>query len=139
MGHSSAVMVPKSPCDSSSGPAAKKSVLVGPAPAPLPNAIAHNPSISTGRWSGRRSVPRSPPVARSKALMRPLPKLPTSRSPEKRPKPAGAMAMPQGAFNNPRLTTRAMNAPCVSKTLTRPRPGPCTSSIAFSSCLAYET
>jgi hypothetical protein len=45
-----AVIDPNRPCVSSSGPAAKNSVFVGPALAPLPKPMPHSPSISIGRW-----------------------------------------------------------------------------------------
>ena len=54
----SAVIDPKSPWLSSSGPAVKKSVPVGPAAEPFPNSSAHSPSIEIDFPAGLRSSPR---------------------------------------------------------------------------------
>src|SRR5437899_409981 len=58
-GGGSTTSLPNRPCCSSSGPAVKKRVFVGPlAGAPLPKAKAQRPSISIGgpsaAWSGPR-------------------------------------------------------------------------------------
>ena len=53
-----------------------------------------------------------------KALMRPSPKLPISRSPPKAPKFGCAIAVPHGAFSTPPLATRARKLPSKSKALT---------------------
>src|SRR5206468_10521927 len=54
-----AVIEPKSPSDSSFGPAVKKSVLVGPLlAAPCPNCKAQRPSIEIGCDAPSRSSPR---------------------------------------------------------------------------------
>src|SRR6266550_3604833 len=87
---------PSRPCDSSSGPAENSSWLVLAA-FPLPNLRPQSPSMTIGRPFGRRSWPRCLPVAGLYTLMWPFPKLPTSRSPLNRPKPAGARARPHGA------------------------------------------
>jgi len=60
------VIVPKSPWDSSSGPAVKKSVSGEPFEAELPNSSAQSPSIASFLPSASRSVPRcsnTPPVS----------------------------------------------------------------------------
>src|SRR2546422_6169474 len=60
--------------------------------------------------------------------MRPLPKLPTSRSPLKKPKSAGARASPHGELSRPLEATRRSRLPAVSKAFTNPWPSPGTSS-----------
>jgi hypothetical protein len=53
------------------------------------------------------------------ALIRPLPKLPTSRSPANVPNESGASASPHGAFSGafflPCFATRASSVPSVPK------------------------
>src|SRR2546423_8388106 len=75
--------------------------------------------------------------------MRPLPKLPISRSPLKTPKLVGAIASPQGAFGGaffrPPDATRATSCPSVVNWSTYPAPAPATSSFFAASCLAYVT
>ena len=57
VGDQPALIDPKRPCFSPDGPERKYSVFVGPAAAPLPNAIAQSPSIAIGVPSARRSWP----------------------------------------------------------------------------------
>src|SRR3989454_5561042 len=104
---------PKRPWPSSKGPAVKKRVFVGPLfGAPLPKAIAQRPSMAIGgpsaEWSGPRCWNSPCPLsfAGSQAWMRPLPKLPTSRSPLKKPKSLGARASPHGELSWPLDATR---------------------------------
>jgi len=59
------VSEPNKPCCSSSIPAVKKSVVVGPAFAPFPNCKPHRPGITIGLPSAALSVPRNSPVSRS--------------------------------------------------------------------------
>ena len=133
----SSVTRPKTPCDSSSGPAAKYRVMVLPAVVPFPNVIPHSPSITTGLPDGSVRNPLSVPSVGSNALIRPSPKLPTSRSPPtspanrsapRFPNRLGAMARPHGAFSRPPVAIRRRKFPLVSNTSTTPSPGPCTSS-----------
>src|SRR6266852_597623 len=118
--------LPNRPCCSPNGPAVKKRAFVGPAAAPLPKARAHRPSTAIGRPSAAWSWPcsRSSPLPRkrwgSNALMWPSPKFPTSRSPPKAPKSAGASASPQGELSRPREATRRSRWPSVSKAFTKP-------------------
>ena len=65
------VIVPNSPCDSSSGPAVKKSVSGEPFKPVFPNSSAHNPSIASFFPSTSRSVPRcwNPALVSSYALI----------------------------------------------------------------------
>ena len=89
-----------------------------------------------GEPSALRSGPRLRPVSRSNMLIRPLPKLPTNSLPLAAPKPAGASASPQGEFKGPWVISRLTKLPLVSNTLTKPWPGPGTSSSPAASCLA---
>ena len=120
-------------------------MLVGPAAAPLPNAIAQRPSIAIGAPSASAAGPCRPTWSPRfvYALMRPLPKLPTSRSPPKTLKSAGAIARPQGAFSGafflPLLTTRATSWPSGVNSSTYAWPGTGTSSFFAASCFAYVT
>src|SRR5207247_7396351 len=135
------VIFPKSPCDSSSGPAVKKSVFVGPALAPLPNSSAHRPSIVSW-WPFSRSSPSCvyvPLAPRAYALIWPSPKFPTSRSPLKRPTSDGACASPHGAFSWPGSATRATRCPDVSNSSTKPSRWPSTASSPAASCFAKVT
>src|SRR5947207_2837016 len=126
--------LPNRPCASPNGPAVKNSALVGPAAAPLPNAMAHRPSIVIGgpsaacSWPRGRSSPSPRKCPGSKALMWPSPKLPTSRSPLNVPKSAGATASPHGELSRPVEATRRSRLPSVSKAFTNPCPTPATSS-----------
>ncbi len=61
-------------------------------------------------------------------LIRPLPKLPTRSLPLASPKPAGARASPHGEFKGRWVINRLTKLPLVSNTLTKPWPGPWTSS-----------
>ena len=62
-GHGVAQMAPNEPCDSSSGPAAKNSVVVGPAAAPLPKPIPHRPSTTMALPFASRTRAVELPVA----------------------------------------------------------------------------
>src|SRR5881296_131431 len=141
-GHA-AVIVPKSPSDSSFGPAVKNSVSIGPLlTVPCPNCNAQSPSMTSFRPSMVRSVPMSSNVPSGSswyAFTWPSPKLPMSRSPPNVPKLAGASARPHGAFNWPCCATRASRFPSVSKASTKPRPWPSISSFAPGPCFAYVT
>src|SRR5439155_15955603 len=140
--HAAASLTPNKPWLSSSGPAVKNSELVGPETPPVPNSRAQSPSIVIGTPPAPRSTPArsKPPFASGAyALILPSPKLPTSRSPLKRPKSAGAHASPHGAFNACRLATRPRNRPSGSNMSTNPSPGPATSSVDVGSCFAYVT
>ena len=75
------VSEPNRPCVSWSRPAVKYTELASPPLPPLPTCSAHSPSIWIGLPSGSFRLPRDLPVVGLKTLMRPLPKLPTSRSP----------------------------------------------------------
>ena len=63
------------------------------------------------------------------------PKLLTSNSPLALPKPCGANGDPT-AIQRPREINRSMKLPLVSNTLTKPWPGPGTSSFFSASCFA---
>src|SRR6266480_4492266 len=69
-----------------------------------------SPSTNQVRESVLSSPSRSqePSGCSAKALIRPSPKLPTSRSPLNRPKPAGAGAIPQGALSWPWVAIRVI-------------------------------
>src|SRR6266545_4248677 len=141
-GYPAGSILPNRPCVSSTGPAVKNSEPDEPAAASLPNCSAHRPSIAIGRPPGVRSRPwcANVPFGRSwYALIWPLPKFPTRRSPPNRPKPAGAIARPHGAFSRPRVATRPRSAPSMSNTSTNPSPRPATSSSASAFCLAKAT
>src|SRR2546429_3324768 len=141
-GHA-AVIVPKSPSDSSFGPAVKNSLSIGPSlTVPCPNCDAQSPSMTSFRPSAVRSDPMSSKVPSDVswyAFTWPSPKLPTIRSPPNRPKLAGASARPHGAFNWPCCATRTSRFPSVSKASTKPRPWPWSSSLAPGPCFAYVT
>src|SRR5439155_16512379 len=140
--HAAALITPNNPWLSSSGPAVKNNEFVGPDTLPVPNSRAQSPSIVIGTPPAPRSTPArsKPPFASGAyALILPSPKLPTSRSPLKRPKSAGAHASPHGAFNACRLATRPRNRPSGSNMSTNPSPGPATSSVDVGSCFAYVT
>ena len=66
------------------------------------------------------TVPRNSPVPRSKALMRPSPKLPIKMDPANPPKLAGACAKPHGEFKCPCCMNRAIIWPLGSKVFTKP-------------------
>src|SRR6058998_3597647 len=141
-GHA-AVIVPKSPSASPSGPAVKNSVSIGPLfTVPCPNCSAQSPSMTSLRPSAVRSAPMSSNVPSGSswyAFTWPSPKLPTSRSPPNRPKLAGASARPHGAFSWPCCATRTSRFPSVSKASTKPRPWPSISSFAPGPCFANVT
>src|SRR5881396_3220290 len=141
-GHA-AVIVPKSPSDSSFGPAVKNSVSTGPLlTVPCPNRNAQSPSMTSFRPSVVRSAPMSSNVPSGVswyAFTWPSPKLPMSRSPPNRPKLAGASARPHGAFNRPCCATRTSRFPSVSNASTKPRPWPSISSFAPAPCFANVT
>src|SRR5438552_6884780 len=134
-----ATSFPNRPCSSPKGPAVKNRAFVGPAPAPFPKARAHRPSIATGAplaaWSWPRSCSSPLPSkrSRSKALMWPSPKFPTSRFPPNCPKSAGARASPHGEFSRPLEATRRSRWPPGSKAVTNPCPTPATSSFLSAS------
>ena len=58
-------------------------------------------------------MPLKAPVVASYALMCPLPKLPTSRSPPKAPQPAGAISRPHGELSAAREISRVISLPVV--------------------------
>ena len=82
-----------------------------PPNAELPTLIPHRPLIAMGRPLGVRSGPMNLPVTGLKALIQPLPRLPTSRSPANGPNPLGAIARPQGSFSGPWDTRCRMSWP----------------------------
>src|SRR5882762_10016778 len=66
--------------------------------------------------------PSAAPVAGSKALIHPLPKLPISSALLNVPKFAGARAIPHGEFKGPCDTSLCNSAPCGPNTSTKPCP-----------------
>src|SRR5262245_6511792 len=113
---------PNRPWVSSSGPAAKYRAFVSPADLPLPKVIPHRPSITIGLPVSSLSWPRNWPVSALKALILPLPKLPTRSALLKGPKSLGAMASPHGALRWLPLSIRSCSWPLVLKTSTKPAP-----------------
>src|ERR1700751_5821347 len=96
---------PKRPPFSPLIPAAKYRVLASPnvvvCPLFCPKNISHRPGFAIGVPALVFNEPTSANVFGSKALITPSPKLPIRRPPPKLPKPAGASAIPHGAFNTP--------------------------------------
>ena len=122
-------MRPNRPARSPFGPAVKYRWSSAPlAAVPLPNWSAHRPPMNSGWPLFPFSVPLGvhvPSAFSRNALMRPSPKLPISRSPPKKPKFAGASAVPHGAFRTPPgLAMRARKLPLRSNALTTPSPAP---------------
>src|SRR5271170_4879934 len=113
---------PKRPPFSPLIPAAKYRVLGSPnvvvCPLFCPKNISHRPGFAIGVPAPVFSEPTSANVVGSKALITPSPKLPIRRSPPKLPKPVGASAIPQGAFNTPWPATRVMKFPLLSNSST---------------------
>src|ERR1700722_13681354 len=113
---------PKRPPFSPLIPAAKYRVLGSPnvvaCPLFCPKKISHKPILAIGVPAPEFNEPTSANVFGSKALITPSPKLPIRRSPPKLPKPAGASAIPQGAFNTPWPATRVMKFPLLSNSST---------------------
>ena len=61
-------------------------------------------------------------------------------SPPSVPKPSGAWAIPHGAFRAPRIATFPSRIPvAASNESTKPKPGPCFSSLLFGCVFAYVT
>ena len=120
-------------------------MFVGPAAEPLPNAIAQRPSIAIGVPFACAQLALEHPGAPRfvYALMRPLPKFPTSRSLLNTQKSAGASASPHGAFSGafflPLFTTCATSWPSGVNSSTYACPGTGTSSFAAASCFANVT
>jgi hypothetical protein len=78
---------------------------------PLPKAISQSPSFTIGVPKLSESTPRKVPVAKSKASIRPLPKLPTSSAPPSDPKVVGARAIPHGALSGGPPVRRRCSVP----------------------------
>ena len=117
-------IAPKRPSCSPLIPAVKYRV-VGLLPVfPLPNTMSQRPGFAIGLPSESAIVPRKVPATGSNALMRPSPKLPTSKSPAKVMNPEGAIVIPQGALRGPLETSRFTKLPFKSKILTKPNPAP---------------
>ena len=103
---------------------------VGGAPGGVPAAVGsktspQRPTSTIGLPLASRSTPRKACVVGSKASIMPLPRLPTRRSPENWPKPAGAIATPQGAESVPPAAFEAISPrkfPFWSKVATTPPP-----------------
>src|SRR6185437_1772090 len=71
---------PKRPSLSPLIPALKNKVLGSPAFPPFPKLMAQRPEIAIGFLCVSASCPRNLPLVGLKALIRPLPKLPTSNA-----------------------------------------------------------
>jgi hypothetical protein len=96
------LITPNMPRRYPSGPLAKNRLSLGPlAEFPPPNSKAHSPGNAMTLPAAFFKVPINAPVVGLKALMRPLPTLPTSKSLLNVPKVEGAIARPQGSFNGP--------------------------------------
>src|SRR6267143_1767668 len=92
--------VPNRPSASPLRPAVKNNVVVGPAPPPLPNPRAHNPSMVRIELFGFRISPRNFPEKGLNAAIWPLPNCPIKSSLLNSPKSRGARATPHGAFTH---------------------------------------
>lgn len=96
---SAGLIKPISPSFSLLGPALNNSVFVPPVVA-VPKCSPHSPSMLMGLPWALDRVPAKWPVIGLNALIRPLPKLPTRRSPPKEPKPAGCLGQAPGSVQD---------------------------------------